>query len=63
MIKLSVSAEIIYSDDAIWNNMYYSKEFYGLNGIMDELFVNSFSKLLEDNINFFEIDELYNFIL
>ena len=63
LIKLSINAGVIYSDNAICNNMYYSEEFYGLKGIIDELFINSFSKLLEDNINYFEIDELYNFIL
>lgn len=63
LIKLSVNAGIIYSDDTIWKNIYYSKEFYGVKVIIDELFVNTFSKLFEDNNNLFEIDEFYNFIL
>ena len=63
LIKLSINSGVIYSDDAIWKNIYYSEEFYGLEGVIDELFVNSFSKLFEDNKNLFKIEELYNFIL
>lgn len=57
LVKKSVDAGVIYSDDSIWENRKLSYEFYGIGGILNELFPNTFAMLLDDNSQLFSNDE------
>ena len=62
LVKLSDEAEVIYSDDTIYENKTLSKEWYGVTGIINELFPNTFSHLFEINEDLFEEGEIYSYI-
>ena len=62
LVNLSDKAEVIYSDDTIFENKELSKEWYGVSGIINELFPNTFSCLFETNEDMFEEGEIYSYI-
>ena len=60
LVKLSSEAGVDYSDDTIFKNMKLSKEWYGIDGIINELFPNTFCHLLYNNEKYFIGDEIFN---
>ena len=63
MVVDSSNAGVIYSDDCIWKNRKFAFEFYGISGLLNELFPNLFSMIVDDNCNLFSNDEYCNLLL
>lgn len=62
LVVLSSKARVDYSDDTIHENKKLSLEWYGVDGIVSELFPNTFCHLFYNNENFFEGNEILNYI-
>lgn len=58
LVDLSAKAGVDYSDETIFKNKKLSKEWYGIEGILDELFPNTFCHLLFRNEKYFGHNEL-----
>ncbi|MBW5456583.1 MAG: hypothetical protein E7C05_17140 [Clostridium botulinum] len=59
---LSINAGVEYSDDGIFLNREYSEKSYGIEGIVYELFYNTFCQLLFDNEKYFIDNEILNYM-
>lgn len=62
LVKLSVEAGVEYSDSTIYDNKKLSKEWYGMEGIINELFPNTFSHLFYENEQYFENSEFLKYM-
>ena len=62
LVVLSSKARVDYSDDTIYQNKKLSLEWYGVDGIVSELFPNTFCHLFYQNEKYFEGNEILNFI-
>lgn len=62
LVRISSRAGVEYSDDHIYTNEQYSKECYGIDGIIKELFPNTFCQLLYNNERYFGDKEIYTYI-
>lgn len=62
LLKLSHDASVDYSDDCIYQNKRLCSEFYGLQGIINELFTNTFSSLILFNSELFAEDEISKYL-
>lgn len=62
LVNLSVKSGIDYSEDTIYENKLLSEEWYNVYGLINELFPNTFSYLLELNENLFDKDEILSLI-
>ena len=58
LVEESAKLGIDYSDETIFNNKELSKEFYGLEGLIRELFPNLFAHLIWLNENKFTQEEI-----
>lgn len=63
IVKMSSKIGVDYSDSTIFNNRKLSKEWYGISGIINELFPNFFSYLLLKNAEYFNDTEIYKYML
>lgn len=59
ILLLSVKCGVVYSDSTIYKNKKLSKEWYGIDGIINELFPNFFCHLIYENEEFFEDSSIY----
>ena len=62
LVQLSSCAGVDYSDDTIFSNEILSKEWYDCDGIINELFPNTFAFLLENNEDLFPDNEICNYL-
>lgn len=62
LVKLSAEAEVDYSDGTIYNNRKLSKEEYEVSGIILELFTNTFCHLFYENEQYFEENEILQYM-
>lgn len=62
LVKLSAEAGVDYSDNTIYMNKKLSKEWYGMGGIITELFPNTFCHLFYENQQYFEDDEILKYM-
>jgi len=60
LVEESAKLGVDYSDETIYNNKELSKEYYGLEGLIVELFPNLFAHLIWENENKFTQDEICN---
>lgn len=58
LVNLSVLARVDYSDDTIYTNKKLSYEWYGIEGILNELFPNTIYAMLDSCKELFTDDEL-----
>lgn len=58
LVRLSVLARVDYSDNTIYTNKKLSYEWYGIEGILNELFPNTIYTILESCKELFTEDEL-----
>lgn len=58
LVEESANLGVDYSDDTIFKDKQLSKEYYGLEGLIKELFPNLFSHLIWENENLFHQDEI-----
>lgn len=63
IVKLSAECGVDYSDSTIYKNRKLSKEWYGVKGLIDELFPNLFCHLLYENENYFKDEEIYKYMI
>lgn len=63
LVMLSVKAGVDYSDSTIYKNKKLSEEWYGIQGIIDEIFPNTFCHLLCQNEQYFENDEILKYMV
>ncbi len=62
LVKLSAEAGVDYSDDTIYINKKLSKDWYGVEGIIMELFPNTFCHLFYENEKYFEDNDILNYM-
>ncbi len=62
LVKLSTEAGVDFSDNTIYENKNLSQEWYGIDGIVNELFPNIFCHLFYENEQYFENNEILKFI-
>lgn len=62
LVKLSAVAGIDYSDNTIYMNKKLSKEWYGMQGIIAELFPNTFCHLFFENEKYFEENDILQYM-
>ena len=62
IVKASAKCGVDYSDCTIYKNKKLSKEWYGIDGIINELFPNLFCHLLYKNKEYFNDTEIYNYL-
>lgn len=62
LVKLSAEAGVDYSDDTIYMNKKLSEEWYGTEGIIAELFPNTFCLLFYENEQYFEDNEILKYM-
>ena len=62
LVKLSADAGVDYSDNTIYINKKLSNEWYGMQGIIQELFTNTFCHLFYENEKYFEENEISQYI-
>lgn len=62
LVKMSVECGVDYSDHTIFDNRKLSKEWYGVGGIINELFPNLFCHLLYKNEKYFNDMEIYDYM-
>ena len=60
IVKESARLGVDYSDETIFDNKDLSREYYGLEGLIRELFPNLFCHLIFINESKFEQDEMMN---
>jgi len=62
LVLLSAKSGVDYSDSTIYKNKKLSKEWYGIEGIINELFPNTFCHLFYKNEKYFEDSEIYEYM-
>lgn len=62
LVKMSAECGVDYSDDTIFDNRELSKEWYGIDGIINELFPNLFCHLLYRNEKYFNDMEIIDYM-
>lgn len=62
LVELSAKAGVDYSDETIFENKKLSEEWYGTTGVLNELFPNTFCHLLYQNEQYFEGNELLDYM-
>lgn len=62
LVELSAQAGVDYSDETIFENKKLSEEWYGITGVLNELFPNTFCHLLYQNEQYFEGNELLDYM-
>lgn len=62
LVRMSGEAGVAYSDETIYRNKKLSSEWYGIDGIMIELFPNLFCHLFYQNEEYFEGNEIMKFM-
>jgi hypothetical protein len=61
-VTLSVEAGVEYSDSTIYKNKKLSKEWYGIEGIITEIFPNTFCYMFYENEQYFEDNEILKYM-
>lgn len=59
LVLLSVKAKVDFSDHAIYEDKKLSEEWYGIGGIINEIFPNIFFHLFFENKKFFQDNEFF----
>lgn len=62
LVKQSAVAGVDFSEETIFKNKKLSREWYGVNGIVDELFPNTFCHLFSANEQYFEDNEIFKYM-
>lgn len=62
LVELSAKAGVDYSEETIFRNKKLSEEWYGITGILNELFPNTFCHLLYRNEQYFEDNEIMKYM-
>ena len=62
LVKLSNKCGVVYSDSTIYKNSKLSKEWYGINGAINELFPNHLSHFFEENEEYFEDEIIFDYL-
>lgn len=63
ILKMSAECGVDYSDNTIFRNRKLSEEWYGIDGIINELFPNLFCYLLYKNENYFNNTKIYDYMV
>ncbi len=58
LVCLSVKAGVDYFDDNIYKDKLISQKEYGIEGIINELFPNTFCQLIDNNKKYFTMEEI-----
>lgn len=62
LVKLSDEAGVDYSDSTIYQDEKLSREWYGIEGIINEIFPNTFCHLFYKNEQYFEDNEILKYM-
>lgn len=62
LVELSAKAGVDYSDETIYRDRKLSEEWYGITGVLNELFPNTFCHLLYQNEQYFGKNELLDYM-
>lgn len=62
LVTLSAEAGVDYSDSTIYESKKLSKEWYGIEGIITELFPNTFCHLFYENEQYFQDNEIIKYM-